>query len=467
MRSSQVTARKVDWWLVGLYFALTLLGLLNIYSASYDPVHPAIYDNTQEYGKQFVWLAVSLCLAGVILLLEGSFIRSMSIPFYAFCMALLVLVILVGTEVNGAKAWFGVGSFGIQPSEFSKVAISMTLAKYLSTFSLAEINKFNRSSAIGLSQITGLPKGIIQMFSGRQVWVFLIILFPAALIMLQPDTGTVMVFTGFIFMFYREGLSGNILLYMFFIFILAISALMLKDTTVDMPFFGEGTPGKYVIIVILSVMALLAMFAVYNMVMKRNRKKAILIVLLAWLFSSGMVWSVDYAFHNVLGAHQKERIDIFLGLKEDPDGKGYNIDRAMAAIGSGGVTGKGYMQATLANKSQKHVPMQSTDFIFCTLSEEWGFLGSFLVLFLFMFLLVRLVIIAERQRLGYTRIYAYCVACIFFMHVLINMGMAIGLVPVIGIPLPFFSYGGSSLMGFTILLFILIRLDAERMDVLK
>lgn len=465
MRNNAVTARKIDWWLVFIYFALTSIGLMNIYSSSFNPEHPSFLDTSQEYGKQAMWFGISLGLAGTIILLEGTFLRSLAIPAYIFCVFLLILVILVGTEVNGAKAWFGVGSFGIQPSEFMKVALSLILAWYLSSQNvrIAESRRTGKAG-IGLSGISNL---ISRFFSTAQAYTFLLIGFPAALIMLQPDTGTVIVFTGFIFMLYREGLSGNLLIYGFFVIVLVVSTLMLKDSLIEMPFIGPNTPGSYMIIAILSILALLAIIVALNMVIKRNRKRVVIIVLAIWGVSAGIVSSVDYAFNKVLGNHQKERIDIFLGLKEDPDGKGYNIDRAMAAIGSGGITGKGYMQATLANKNQKHVPMQSTDFIFCTLSEEWGFIGSFAVLFLFMFLLIRLVIIAERQRLGFTRIYAYCVACIFFMHILINMGMAIGLVPVIGIPLPFFSYGGSSLMSFSILIAILIRLDAERLDVLS
>lgn len=467
MRTNQVTGRKIDWWLAGLYFVLTISGLMNIYSASYNPEHPSIFDTSQEYGKQLMWYGISLALAGSIILLDGTFIRNMAIPAYLFCLFLLVMVILVGTEVNGAKAWFGIGSFGIQPSEFTKVAISLTLAKFLTTISLNESKKYRKPGSKIIKQIGNLPRGFFNFITGKQIYVFLIVLIPAALIMLQPDTGTVIVFTGFIFMLYREGLSGNILIYGFFVMVLSISTLMLKDTTVELPFLGEGYPGKYVILIIISIFAMLALFGISAFVMKRERIQAFVVVILVWVLSGSMIWGIDYAFNNVLGNHQKERIDIFLGLKEDPDGQGYNIDRAMAAIGSGGITGKGYMQATLANKNQKHVPMQSTDFIFCTLSEEWGFLGSFTVLFLFMFLLIRIIIIAERQRLQFTRVYAYCVACIFFMHLLINMGMAIGLVPVIGIPLPFFSYGGSSLMSFTILIWLLIRLDAERMDVLS
>jgi rod shape determining protein RodA len=471
LRTNKVTFGKIDWWLVILYFVLTVTGLLNIYSASYDPEHPLLYDTSEEYGKQFMWYCISLGLAGTILLLEGTFIRAMAIPSYIVCLFLLVLVLLIGKEVNGAKAWFGFGSIGIQPSEFAKVALSLMLAWFLSSSERRNTDHTNLSRSllgaiVSIGGYFGLPLRFLALFSWTQLYVFLIIAVPAGIILLQPDMGTVIVFTGFILMLYREGLSGSLLLYGIFMLILAISTLMLKETTVELPLLGPDIPGKYVILIMLGFVSILALLAVLNLVIKKKRRGAIVLVLTAWLVSSTAVWGVDYAFEK-LSLHQKERIEITLGLREDPDGKGYNIDRSMAAIGSGGLTGKGYKKATLANKSQKHVPMASTDFIFCTWSEEWGFIGSFLILFLFMFLLVRLIMIAERQRVGFTRIYAYCVASIFFMHVLVNMGMAIGLMPVIGIPLPFFSYGGSSLMAFTILLFLLIRLDAERLDVLK
>lgn len=471
MRTNQVTFGKIDWWLVLLYFVLTVTGLLNIYSASFDPEHPNLYDTSQEYGKQFMWYCISLGLAGTILLLEGSFIRKMAIPVYIICFFLLVLVLLIGKEVNGAKAWFGIGSFGIQPSEFAKIGLSLMLAWFLSSPERRNTDHTKLSQSllgaiVSVGGYFGLPLRLLGQLTWTHVYVFLIIAVPAGIILFQPDMGTVIVFAGFILMLYREGLSGNLLLYGIFVLILAISTLMLKDTTVELPLLGPGIPGKYVILVLIGIVTIIALLAVLNLVMKKKRRGAIALVLTASIISSGVVSGVDYAFEK-LSPHQKERIEITLGLREDPDGKGYNIDRSMAAIGSGGLTGKGYMKATLANKSQKHVPMASTDFIFCTWSEEWGFPGSFGVLVLFLFLLIRLIMIAERQRVAFTRIYAYCVASIFFMHLLVNMGMAMGLMPVIGIPLPFFSYGGSSLMAFTILLFILIRLDAERLDVLK
>lgn len=467
MRSGQVSPRKLDWITIALYFALCIAGIFNIYSSAYNPENPGMFDLSQEYGKQTMWWGISLLLGGMVLLLEGSFIRDIAYPAYGFSIALLILVLLIGNEVNGAKAWFGVGGFGIQPSEFMKVTLSLALARYLSSSELQRADRVRKNKNISLGKLSNLPNTISNFSSSPQFYVMLMIGFPAALILLQPDTGTVLVFVGFMFMLYREGISGNIMLFGFYGFALALVTLMLKDSTVEMPLLGKNTPAKYVILLTLTCVIGLAALLVSRLVMKRNRKMMYTILALVYFGSSGMVMGVDYAFHHVLGNHQKTRIDIFLGLKDDPNGEGYNIDRSMASIGSGGVTGKGYMKATLATKQQKHVPMQSTDFIYCTVSEEWGFMGSFAVIVAFCFLLVRIIMLAERQRSAFTRIFGYCVACIFFMHFLVNIGMTMGLVPVIGIPLPFFSYGGSSLMAFTLLLAVMIRLDAERMDVLR
>ena len=467
MRSSSITTNKIDWITVGVYMLLCLCGILNIYSSAYNPENPSIFDLSQEYGKQIMWWGISLVLGGMVLLLDGAFIRDIAYTAYGFSIALLMLVLLVGNEVNGAKAWFGIGGFGIQPSEFMKVTLSLALARYLSSADLRIIERSKRNTGIISGKISGLFTSIVKFFSSPQFYVMLLIGFPAALILLQPDMGTVIVFAGLLFMLYREGLSGNIMLFGVFALALAMVTLMLKDSTIELPVLGKHTAAKYGIILTLTIVTALGALFVSRVVMKRNRRFVLTALALVYVGSSGMVMTVDYAFHHVLGKHQKTRIDIFLGLKDDPNGEGYNIDRAMASIGSGGVTGKGYMKATLATKQQKHVPMQSTDFIYCTLSEEWGFLGSFAVIIAFVFLLIRIIVLAERQRLAFTRIFGYCVACIFFMHFLVNVGMAMGMVPVIGIPLPFFSYGGSSLMAFTLLLAIMIRLDAERMDVLR
>jgi rod shape determining protein RodA len=442
MRADDKIYKRIDGWLLFIYLTIAALGIVNLYSASFNPEHPAVYDISREHGKQFMWLVISLMLGGIILLLEGSFIKKIAFEVYAIIIFLLIAVLLIGTVRNGARAWFGFGGFGIQPSEFAKIGLSLALAKYLST-----------------------PNIKLQDLQTKQITLGLILL-PALLILLQPDTGTVIVFTSFIFVIYREGLGGNLLIFGFFSMVLAVLSLILNDT--EFVIFGSfNLQGQYWLVGVLAILSVIAFFIIRKIVMKRNRRYAFFVLLLVFIMGSSVILLTDLAFQKVLQQHQKDRIEILLGKKEDPKKKGYNIDRSKAAIGSGGWTGKGYMKSTLANASQKHVPMQTTDFIFCTWSEEWGFQGSVLIILLFLFLMIRMVIIAERQRSQFTRIYAYCVTCIIFFHVLINIGMTIGLAPVIGIPLPFFSYGGSSLFAFSVLIFILLRLDSERLNVLR
>lgn len=443
MRQGERQLRKIDRGLLALYLILAVLGIINIYSSAFNPEHAFILDQKMEYGKQILWFGISLVLGGIIFLLEGSFIRKYSFEFYGAMCVLLVAVLIVGEEKNGAKAWFGIGSFGIQPSEFAKIGVALALSKYLST---AQIR--------------------FEDFKTR-LYTAMFIGFPAMLILLQPDAGTVIVFVSFILVLYREGMSGNLLLFGLFVLVLGVLSLMLKESIIELPVIQQEVSGQTGLIIILSIISLLVFLLIRQMIMKRNRRSAITILILAYVASIVIVVGTNYAFYHVLQKHQRERIDITLGLINDPDGKEYNINRSMAAIGSGGVGGKGYMKSTLANSGQKHVPMQSTDFIFCTLSEEWGFFGSVTILFLFVLLLIRITLIAERQRSAFTRIFAYCVSGIIFFHMLINIGMAIGLAPVIGIPLPFFSYGGSSLMAFSILIFLLLKLDSERLDVLR
>ncbi|MFZ5554122.1 MAG: rod shape-determining protein RodA [Bacteroidota bacterium] len=443
MRTEEFSIKKTDKWLLVLYFFMVIIGILNIYSTKFNPDHPEIWNQDEEYGKQITWFGLSLLAGGFILLLEGNFIKKFAYQFYGVVCLLLVAVLLVGVEKNGAKAWFGIGNFGIQPSEFAKVGVSLALAKFLSTPNIKLTDKNSRIST------------------------FLFIAVPAALIQLQPDTGTNIVFMAFILVLYREGMSGNFLLFGLLALILGVLTLMTKDGSMDILFTGITVDGNTGMTIIITLLSVLSFFLIRQFVMKRNRRAAYTFLVIAWLASIGLIFSVNYAYHHVLGKHQRERIDISLGLVEDPDGKGYNQDRAKAAIGSGGFWGKGFMNSTLSNAGLKHVPMHSTDFIYCTLSEEWGFAGSVTVIILFVILLFRIIIIAERQRSQFTRIFAYSVACIIFFHFLINIGMEIGLGPVIGIPLPFFSYGGSSLIAFSILIFILIKLDAERLDILR
>lgn len=432
------TLKHLDWFSIVLFTAVVIMGWLNIYSASYNPDHPSLFDTSQEYGKQFIWIMTSIALAVVIMLLDGTFIKRLSPVVYIITAFLLVLVLIFGREINGQKAWFGFGSFGIQPSEFSKLGISLMLAHYLSGVNIR-----------------------IQQMNSKLI-ATAIIAVPAGLIMLQPDTGTVLVFAAFILVLYREGLSGNILLLGLLSGVIAVLSLILRATEIDI--WGWTVEGHYMLMAVIVVLTALIYLGIKRFVLPRYRKRNILLLLGAAVGSLIFIATLDQIFENVLEHHQKTRINILLGLDQDPFGAGYNVLQSKTAIGSGGFSGKGFLDGTLTK--YKYVPMQSTDFIFCTIGEEWGFVGSTFVLVLFLTFILRLVFIAERQRSTFSRIYGYCVACILFLHVLINIGMAIGLAPVIGIPLPFFSYGGSSLWGFTLMLFILLKLDSERLVVL-
>jgi len=439
MARGQSVIRNIDWVSVAIFMTLAFMGWFNIYSASYNLEHPSMFDTSQEYGKQFIWIATSGVLALVILLFDGDFIKRSAPIAYGTTTALLVLVLIFGKEVNGAKAWFGFGSFGIQPSEFAKLGTALMLAFYLS-----QVN-------IKIQEVkTKIKAGAI-------------VALPALFILLQPDTGTVLVFGAFILVLYREGLSGNILLLGLLAMVLSVLSLLLKATSINVLDVEIG--GQFVLMFIILVISVLIFLGIQKFRLPRYRKKNQILLISTSLGSLLFIGTLDQVFEKVLEPHQKIRINILLGLEEDPQGAGYNVKQSKTAIGSGGLTGKGYLDGTLTK--YKYVPMQSTDFIFCTIGEEWGFVGSSVVVLIFLALMLRIVFIAERQRSKFTRIYAYSVASIFFFHLLINVGMTIGLAPVIGIPLPFFSYGGSSLWGFTILLFILLKLDTERLVVLR
>jgi rod shape determining protein RodA len=433
-------ATNFDRPILIMYLLLMFMGWANIYSAAYDPEYASIFDQSKEYGKQAVWMAVSLTLGAGILLIRGELFREMAFGIYGFVILLLVAVLLFGKEVNGAKAWFAIGGFGIQPAEFAKFATALALSRYLS----------------GLKALVDTRSRVISTA---------IILFPVTLIMLQPDTGTALVSGAFILVLYREGLSGNVLLLGILAAVLSILSLILKESSFDLPFTDKVLTGQYFLFALITVFTVLAWWLVRNLVVKRMRKRLYGLILVGFISSAAFIGSVDYAFEKVLATHQRDRILVMLGQKEDPQGLGYNVKQSQTAIGSGGFAGKGYLDGTLTKF--KYVPMQSTDFIFCTVGEEWGFIGSAFVVILLTALILRIIQISDRQRSRFTRIYAYCVASIFFLHLMINVGMTIGLAPVIGIPLPFFSYGGSSMISFTILLGILLRLDAERLSQLR
>ena len=439
-RNSNSLIGQVDWILVALYFLLVLLGIANLYSSAYSPDHPGLFDLSQEYGKQIMWAGLCAVLAIIILIIDSQFWNTFAFHIYGVVLFLLLCVLIFGAERNGAKSWFGVGAFGIQPSEFAKFATALVVAKYLS---MIGVKIQDAASKIFTAGLIGAP---------------------AFLILLQPDAGTLLVFMAFILVMYREGLSGNILLIGLSSGVVAILSLMTGQSEVDL--MGVIIPGQYVLSTIIFGLGLAGFFLIRAFVLPRNRRSALTYLILGVVVSITLIFTVNFVFQNALMEHQRDRIELTLGLKVDPE-KSYNVDQALSAIGSGRVIGKGYREGTLSNNQYKWVPMQSTDFIFCSIGEEWGFVGASIIIILFTILLIRIIMIAERQRSKFTRIYGYSVACILFFHLLINVGMAIGLAPVIGIPLPFFSYGGSSLLGFTILLFVFIKLDADRLAVLR
>lgn len=420
MRENRGILQNIDWLMVGIFLVMVIMGWLNIYAAVYNEEHQSIFDMTQNYGKQTIWIAGALILALMILVIDGKFYAAFSFPIYGIMLLLLLSTFAFSRDVKGSYGWIDIGSFKLQPAEFAKFATNMALAKYLSTLDI---------------RMQELKTKIISI---------IILCIPMGIILLQNDTGSALVFGAFIFVLYREGLSGNILLLGFLTIVLFILALLVSIKT---------------LLILIGSIVLLFVFLV------RKTRRNILVILGAALIAVSIVFSVDYVYNHVLQEHQRIRIDVLLGKPVDLKGAGYNVNQSKIAIGSGGVFGKGFLQGT--QTKYDFVPEQSTDFIFCTVGEEWGFAGSFVVIGLFMALLARIIYVAERQRSQYSRIYGYGVASILFFHLMINIGMTIGLAPVIGIPLPFFSYGGSSLWSFTILLFVFIKLDAYRLQILR
>lgn len=420
MRNAKNPFANIDWILVGLFGVLVFLGWINIYAAVYNEEYTSIFDTTQKYGKQFLWILTSLVLILLIVVVDGKFFQTFAYPLYGVFMLALLGVFFFGKEIAGAKSWYAFGGFSIQPSEFAKFATALALSGFLSGM--------NRSLTTWKDKVQAL--GIIAL--------------PMILIIPQPDPGSALVFTALFLVLYREGLSGNYLIIGVASAILFLLSLLIPPIWLSVFFLAAGLLFSY---------------------LTRKTKKAWIFISLLILGAIGFTYSVDYAFNNILEDRHRNRINILLGKMEDPQGVGYNTEQSKIAIGSGGFLGKGFLNGT--QTKYDFVPEQSTDFIFCTVGEEWGFIGSFVVISLFVSLILRVVYIAERQRSNFSRIYGYCLASILFIHFAINVAMTIGLAPVIGIPLPFFSYGGSSLWGFTILLFIFIKLDAYRMTILR
>jgi rod shape determining protein RodA len=420
--------------MVGIYLVLVAFGWISIYAATFDEQHRDILDMTQNHGKQMLWIVLAIVIATAILLLDHQFFETFAYVIYGISLFLLLAVLFVGSEIKGAQSWFVLGPISFQPSELAKYGTALALAKYLKVHG----SKFKEMR--------------VKLIS------LCIIFLPAVLIMLQPDVGSMLVFAVLLVVLYRQGLSGWIFILGFAAIFLFVIALFMKQFSWEIS-SETSIAGSWLF---LSLLAALCGVLFYFL---RKSKGSWLIILGSYLASLCYYLSVDFVFDHVLKPHHQNRINELLGIVSDPLGAGYNVHQSKIAIGSGGFLGKGFLQGT---QTRFHfVPEQSTDFIFCTVGEEWGFLGSMVLVSLFVFLMARIIWMAEKQRSEFTRIYGYCLASILFIHFTINIGMAIGLAPVIGIPLPFFSYGGSSLWSFTVLLFTFIKLDSERKFVLR
>lgn len=420
MRRDIRSGYSLDWVTVLLYFVLVILGWFNIYAAVYDEeASKSIFDLSLNSGKQLLFIGSSILIIIGILNLDFKFYNSFAWAFYGGLILLLIFVLLFGREVAGSRSWFEIGSFRLQPSEFTKFATALGVAKF---FSQPNVKFSQLKTQIVAAVLIGLP---------------------LLLIILQGDTGTALVFSSFILVYFREGMSPAILLIGFLAVLVFVLTLLVNQT---------------ILIISVVVLGLIAIGLSIRSV------KRILAIVTGLVFIIIMIISVDFLMTNVLKPHQQNRVMALVNPNADPLGAGWNVTQSKIAIGSGGFTGKGFLEGTQTKFD--FVPAQSTDFIFCTIGEEHGWIGSLILISGFSILLIRLILLAERQKSSFSRIYGYGVVSIIFFHFAVNIGMTIGLFPVIGIPLPFFSYGGSSLWAFTILLFVFLKLDAHRMQVL-
>ncbi len=477
--------QHLDWTTIGLFLVLVLFGWLNIYGASYTFDQTSIFDFSNRAGKQFTWIIGSIVLAIVLLLIDYKTYDVLAYIAYGAMLLLLLATPFLAHNIKGSMSWISLGPVNLQPAEFAKCIVALTVAKYMGRY---EYKIRTWRDLIVPFAIIGIPAMIIMI--------------------LQKETGSALVFAAFLLVFYRQGMSG----YVLWVGVAAVALFILSIRLGAVPLpLGTGSVGILTCMLLLTVieiffickehrmrwqalimtgsvaviygiclivniwvrmpfnlisMGIVLALVIYNIAISIYwRKYRLLIVAAFTLFCIGYTHACDYVFTHVLHPHQRIRIEVLLGMKEDPAGAGYNVNQARIAIGSGRFWGKGYLNGT--QTKLQFVPEQDTDFIFCTVGEEWGFVGSIGVLLVYLWFILRLFVIAERQRNVTTRIYAYAVGSIFLFHLMINIGMVLGLLPVIGIPLPFFSYGGSSLWGFTLLLFILLRLDAARMEQLN
>jgi rod shape determining protein RodA len=410
----------IDWILVLFYFVFIFLGWINIYAATINENQFDLLNFTTEYGKQLIWIGFSIPIILLILMFEAKFYEKYAVIIYVSFLALLAGLFVFGKNINGSTSWYAIGNFSLQPSEFAKAATALAIAKLVSD------NMFN------LKKLS------------TQMQAFLLLFFPAILIILQPDPGSALVYGAFIFVLYREGLP-------FYYITVGFIALLLFVITLILGF--EVT--------LISSLVLFICILLYFIFYRSSAfRKGWIKIIGIYLMSAMFIFSVDLVFNHMFKQHHRDRFDIILGKTVDMKGVGYNTDQSVTTIASGGFFGKGFLEGERTQGN--FVPAQTTDYIFTTVGEEWGFVGSAFVILLFMAFLLRIINRAEQQKAKFSRIYGYSIVAIFFMHFVINIGMVLGLVPTIGIPLPFFSYGGSALWGFTVLLFIFIRLDANK-----
>jgi len=467
-------SEEIDWTTVGLYLLLVIFGWMNILASAYNDQFSSILDIRQNYGDQLLWILISFVMIVFLFAIDHRFFHFFAYIIFGLSILLLLLVLILGIEVNSSRSWIRIMGFNLQPSEFVKIATALAIARYLSSYN-------------------------VKLWTWKSMTVMAILIgSPVILIGLQPDWGTALVYSCFILVMYREGMPGWILASSLFIGILFLMTLLLSNITViiiliSFAIVGFGIINRTIlqalitgIILVIIYLALklnlpwlpvkpdgyqmilisLVISTVVYLILSATRKiKNVLLVLIFLYGFIGFTFSVDYVFHRFLKPHQQTRVNILLGKETDIRNVGYNLNQSKIAIGSGGFIGKGYLKGTQTKLD--FVPEQSTDFIFCTVGEEWGFVGTTLVILVYTALLIRILLLAERQRSQFARIYGYGVISILTFHFAINIGMTIGLFPVIGIPLPFFSYGGSSMLAFTLLLFILVRLDSVRKKYIK
>lgn len=416
MKNQSVT-NNIDWITVCIYIALVGLGWMNIYSADMTPSSEYYFDFNQNYGKQLIFISLNIFLIIIILTLDAKFYERFSSVIFGFSLVLLAGLFIFGKTIAGQRCWYAIGGFTLQPSEFAKAATALALAKYLS------------DPQINLKNIN------------HQVLALLIMALPILLILPQPDPGSALIFIMFILVLNREGLPSWYIWSGFIGAILFVLALMLKP--------------QYVILITFLAIAI-------HYAKSRRINRNIIASVLAFVVMSGFVLSVDYVFENVFKQHHRDRFNILLGKEVDMAGVGYNTDQSEIAIGSGGWFGKGFLEGTQTKGN--FVPEQHTDYIFTTVGEEWGFVGSTVLILLFVALILRVIFLAENQKTKFSRVYGYGVASVLFTHFFVNISMVVGIFPTIGVPLPFLSYGGSSLWGFTILLFIFVKMDANKVN---